>query len=593
MFGEANEKDEGRRMKAENILPASSVRQPATITVAHGVLFVIGVAAVIMRLTGLDATPLNSAEAIAALSAHNLWQPGAAGNDAVSPIYFALTTPLMPVFGSNDVVARLIPALFGIGLVLLPWLLHGRLGVIGALTASALLTVSPIFSIVSRSAGGDSAALFAGLLLLIALLRHADDNDENWLLVAGGALGLGLATTPLFFTLMLAWGAAWLVQKAVGLPLIAQRPEISRGMRRNAIITAVAVFLGITTILLWYPAGPGNAAAQFADWLSRFSFSAEFTTRLAPLLGLLRYQLGLIILGAVGIVFSALKRDRFGIFCTNWIIAGLLLLLLQNGAMSTVTIVVLPLVLVSGVLFKHWFAEPTGWEKWLVAVGVVLFGMLLLVNIGRFLRAYSYNTDVLPFIFILVFGVLLMAALLLLIINLSNDAYVLVQGILLGVLALLLFTGWGTAWWLTHEAANDVRERWVASTVATHDDMQRFERIVRDVSAEKTGAPTDMTVVSAIESPVLRWYLRNLRHVEFASGIPFTGDAEAVITSSEAEQPFEGDYLAMPFILSETNNAPTALPGLNQIVPVLRWWFFRDGVNSAEQQPIILWVKQQ
>lgn len=583
-------------MRAENAVTVSSIQQSAAsaqrITVAHGVLFVIGVAAAIMRLTGLDATPLNSAKAIAALSAHNFWQPGATGSEAVSPLYFALTALLMPIFGSNDAVARLIPALFGIGFVLLPWLLRHRLGTIGALTASALLTVSPIFAILSRTAGGDSAALFAGLLLLIAWLRLADDNNETWLLVAGGALGLGLTTTPLFFTLVLAWGAAWLLQQAVGLPLTEQRPTLSRPVRRNAIIVAAVVFLGITTLLLWYPAGLGNAATQFVDWLGQFSFSAEFLARLNPLLALFRYQPGLLILSTVGIVLAALRVDRFGIFCTNWIIAGLLLLLLQNGVTATASVIALPLVFVVSTLFKQWFAEPTGWEKWLVAGGVTLFGMLLLVNIGRFLRSYNVNTDTLPFIFILAFGVLLMAALLLLIINLSNDAYVLVQGILLGVLALLLFTGWGTAWWLTHDAANDVRERWLATTTATHDDMQHFAQVIAEVSAEKTGAPTDLNVVSAVESPVLRWYLRDLRTVAFAPGVPFTGDAEAIITPGDAEQPFVGNYLARPFILSEHNNAQTTLPGFDQLVPTLRWWFFRDGVNSAEQQPIILWVKQ-
>ena len=53
-------------MRAENAVTVSSIQQSAAsaqrITVAHGVLFVIGVAAAIMRLTGLDATPLNSAK---------------------------------------------------------------------------------------------------------------------------------------------------------------------------------------------------------------------------------------------------------------------------------------------------------------------------------------------------------------------------------------------------------------------------------------------------------------------------------------------------------------------------------------------------
>ena len=115
-------------------------------------------AAAIIRFVDLGKLPLSPVEAAEAWSVWQFWQPIGAGI-ATSPAYFSLTSMLLPLLGDKDAVMRLIPALFGLGIVLLPWLLRRQLGVIGALTTSLLLAVSPIQTIVSRTAGGDALAL--------------------------------------------------------------------------------------------------------------------------------------------------------------------------------------------------------------------------------------------------------------------------------------------------------------------------------------------------------------------------------------------------------------------------------------------------
>ena len=55
----------------------------------------------------------------------------------------------MSLGGDGDVVARLVPALFGLLTVLLPWLWRGRFRPGVWLTASVLLAVSPIHMTVS------------------------------------------------------------------------------------------------------------------------------------------------------------------------------------------------------------------------------------------------------------------------------------------------------------------------------------------------------------------------------------------------------------------------------------------------------------
>ena len=132
-----------------------------------------------------------------------------------SPAYLTLTSLLMPFLGVSDVTARLVPALFGLGLVMLPWLLRDRLGQIGALLAAALFAVSPLYAAISRTAGGDAIALFAILLVTVASLRLRDGGSDIWLYTLAGALGLGLASSPLIYSGLITLAIAWFAQRLV------------------------------------------------------------------------------------------------------------------------------------------------------------------------------------------------------------------------------------------------------------------------------------------------------------------------------------------------------------------------------------------
>ncbi|MCA9976953.1 MAG: glycosyltransferase family 39 protein, partial [Anaerolineales bacterium] len=187
------------------------------LTVADGLLLLIGIAAAILRLTNLSSLPLSPTEAEAALGVWQLWQPGVTAVSIHSPAYFTLTALLTQILGDGEAIMRLVPALFGVGIVFLPWLLRKRLGQIGMLVTSLLLAVSPLGTAAARTASGDSMALFALLLLFAAWLRYEDSTgavgtetgDTRWLYVAMSALALGLTSSHLFYggliTLLLAW----------------------------------------------------------------------------------------------------------------------------------------------------------------------------------------------------------------------------------------------------------------------------------------------------------------------------------------------------------------------------------------------------
>jgi len=66
------------------------------------------------------------------------------------PFLFHANALVYFLFGVNDFTARIVPALFGVALVGLPYLLRKWLGRTGALITSALLLISPSFLYFTR-----------------------------------------------------------------------------------------------------------------------------------------------------------------------------------------------------------------------------------------------------------------------------------------------------------------------------------------------------------------------------------------------------------------------------------------------------------
>ncbi|MGB9873007.1 MAG: hypothetical protein ACPLYD_15290, partial [Anaerolineae bacterium] len=109
-----------------------------------------------LRLVGLGAAPLASAEAVQALAAYGAAHEGGIPPEAreISPLLFHANVLLFALFHGGDGLARLLPALCGIGLALTPLLLRRYLGPWGALGSGLLLALSPSLIALSRSVDG-------------------------------------------------------------------------------------------------------------------------------------------------------------------------------------------------------------------------------------------------------------------------------------------------------------------------------------------------------------------------------------------------------------------------------------------------------
>jgi uncharacterized protein (TIGR03663 family) len=111
------------------------------------------------------------------------------------------------LFGASDATSRYLPALFGVVLVGLPWLLRGRnfLGRWGALAASIMLLISPSFLYYTRYIRHDPYTSVGGLLLCIAIFRYLERPQRRWMIIAFACVAFLIANHEIVFAIVLAF----------------------------------------------------------------------------------------------------------------------------------------------------------------------------------------------------------------------------------------------------------------------------------------------------------------------------------------------------------------------------------------------------
>lgn len=577
----------------------------AQLTIADGLFVLVLVLAGVLRLLNLDAIPLAPSEASNAYSAWQLWQPEAIiQTSASSSAYVSLTALLMPVLGADDVIARLIPALAGMGLVLVPWLMRRWLGSIGALAAGLLLAVSPTLGVVSRTADGTMLALLAGGLLLVAWLRYQEAGERQWLIAAAIALALGLTSSALFYGLLLTLGLAYLAQAKVGPPLFYTEemeedqvvyapapthwPE--RVLWRNAAAICAATLLGLSTLFFWYLPGLGITASLPATWLGQISFQGPLLQWVEPILALGRYELILLVFGVVAIAWSTWQGRPFPTFFIYWFTGILLLIFVQRGNLDNVLLLTLPGYLLIGLFVNEVWSKPAPQLRWLLAAAIFLLGLMAYINLHYASRTLAVGQELGPNLTRAIFLVVIAASL---IIYLARfDAMMTVQGVIAGLLPLLLLFTWGTAWWLSHHAANDPRERWVRQ--GTDDDVMLFTQMSRQLALQIANSEFDLDVFSAVDSPVLHWYMRDFAGYETGAALPDDPDADLLITAADGGAAAPSTYLGTEFgLLRQELSEEAAAEYQGDFFATLRWWFFHESQMPVPEQKINVWLRTE
>jgi uncharacterized protein (TIGR03663 family) len=115
------------------------------------------------------------------------------------PFLFEANAFIHFLFGVNSYTARIVPALFGVALVALPYLFRKWLGRTGALVTSLLFLISPSFLYYSRYIRNDIYIAVWTMLLIFAMLRYLEERRNFHLYLLVVILSLSFCTKEVTF----------------------------------------------------------------------------------------------------------------------------------------------------------------------------------------------------------------------------------------------------------------------------------------------------------------------------------------------------------------------------------------------------------
>lgn len=210
----------------------------------------VAVAGLVMRLVDLGERPLHHDESLDAWFSWRWLNGTFDGYDPVyhGPLRFYVTGGFYWIFGDSVTSARLISALTGTLIILLPWFLRHQIGRVAAGAASVALAVSPSFLYYSRFAREDAFFAFLTLGFFVTLLGFI--RRPRWWHPSVGALWLAAmwgVKESVFFIIFIV-GAFVLVAVAAQVLSATDRPD-ERPLPAEAVVPAIAV-VGLVVSLL-------------------------------------------------------------------------------------------------------------------------------------------------------------------------------------------------------------------------------------------------------------------------------------------------------------------------------------------------------
>ncbi|KQC11239.1 MAG: glycosyl transferase [Methanolinea sp. SDB] len=227
------------------------------------IIFLIGF---FVRFFALDLKLFHHDEAIHAWFAYELITNGTYAYDPMyhGPFLYYVTAGMYYIFGQSDLVARLLPALFGAAIIPLVYAIY-RLGYLDekqTLIAGLFVAISPNLVYFSRFLRHDIFQLFFTMLILVALLYYLDRGKLRYALIAGAAIGGGMTLKedmPIFLIILATFAIYLLVRRHVRFP-----PTWKRDL-----VAGIIVALGV--MVLFYSSFGAHFEIIQTGWIDAYN----------------------------------------------------------------------------------------------------------------------------------------------------------------------------------------------------------------------------------------------------------------------------------------------------------------------------------
>ncbi|MBX2999727.1 MAG: hypothetical protein KF893_14505 [Caldilineaceae bacterium] len=582
--------------------PAEDLRVESGWTVEsllYGLIFMIALGT---RFLGLG-----SAQPLSPLEASQAWP---AWIDALNRQIPTLTTAQSPLLystqrllfwlteGGAEFWARVLPALAGSLLVLIPWGLRRQLGRGGALILSLLFAVDPWLLVFSRLGDGAILTIAAGLLVWTALL--------NWPLlsilqqrIAVGVAALFLISGPLAWLLLpLLLGTALLYRTRDWGLRIGHREEEREGKALPFVPSSFyLIFLGtlliVTTGWLAYWEGLAIISHSLTVAFSYLGGDGAYPL-IWPWLRLLVDQPLLTTFGIAGIISFWVGNKqtsddrRWAILLTGWLIYAALLLLLPGRNPITLLLLTLPLAIAAASLIARLLRFCTTETDWQDGALIAITLSALLVT-AIFLTANSLRPGAMDgsvWLFYLILPGLVAFFV-------WWSGWVTTAQITgLVTLAVLFLVTIGSAGMLT--GRGEVMRGYHLFAETTQPSMVLLAEDVAHLSAIRLGDSGEALVLAQVDrelQPLIGWHLRFIRDLRFVDAIDpsLVNRRTFVISQPNVEPLLSVNMVGSRYALS-SRWLPTELDNWNA---QLRWYLFRELRELPPRESVVLWAQEE
>jgi uncharacterized protein (TIGR03663 family) len=292
----------------------------------------------LLRLCQLNLKPLHHDEGVNGFFLLSLFRQGiyrynAANYHGPTLYYFAMMSCsvnnlLFGGEGPSTVAIRMVPALFGIGALVLLMNFRSRLGNAGTLVAIAMAALSPGMVYVSRDFIHEMLLVFFTLWLVVCGLHFWDTKMTRYLLLASVAAALMICTKETAPISLVALGVS--AGCAIASTSTPQKMTAAEwgGWWRIGLLALAAVVLFLASSLLFYSSFFGNYPQGIRDAVTTYTYWARtgLSQHTAPwytyLAWLLREEAPIFLLGAIGAALALFRRrNRLAIFAAVWALA--------------------------------------------------------------------------------------------------------------------------------------------------------------------------------------------------------------------------------------------------------------------------------
>ena len=533
-----------------------------------------------MRFIGLGAEPLNSLEARWALQALGV----AGGSHAAlgsQTLYVLLTSVVFYAYGgATNALARLVPALAGSAMVLLPALFRDRLKPRPALILAFLIALEPGMVALSRQVGTSILTLAT----VFAAWGLWERGRFRW---SGVCAGLALLSGPALWVGLLGLGLAWAIwQPFRGTPAPAgdgtRVPWL--GSLLSSLWFAVGTIAFVGTLAALVPSGVSAWLAGLPEYIAGWAHASNVSAGLMAF-SILAYQpLGLLLAGAAIVRGwkGGLRRIRF---LSIWMaVAFLLSIFYPDRQITDLGWTLIPLWALAAFELAYNLNVRPDERREVLGTGALVFLILVFVWLD-FLGFSQFGVlpDQAAARIWLMFGSLLLLVLSLLLVAAGWSARVARFGAVWGLVGTLsvysLAASMGAA---GVRQMPDAVEMWRPG--GTLPQAGLLLGTVQDMSDWSDYNPNSRSVtIAGIDSAALQWLLRE-RVVNVEEAVGPAVDAPMVLTVDRNNPDLAARYRGEAFALQRTPLWEQT--GLSQW---LDWLSFHQVPQQTETA--ILWVR--